>query len=183
MMKKEYNSMYKPTFDDVMKLDQSLQYLASYEVTGGKMIVPTSAEAFAELNIKIAQKFNYFKKLIQTGECNLDFIKFQVLYKNGPYQQDRSDLDISGEKFKMQNEEWGKDFSDPKNSFADGDPNLVQKLIQTMFPSANIEGVDRKECTNDDETRVKNATNKLATKVSKTSRSSRTSNKNKKRRK
>lgn len=80
--------MSNPSLDDVFRLDQLLHQLASYEVTGGKIAVPSSFEEAFELNKKTAEKFNYFKNLIQKGECTIDFIKERVLRKNGPFPKE-----------------------------------------------------------------------------------------------
>jgi len=87
-VKKEYINMSNSHLDDVFKIDQLLHQLASYEVTGGKMVVPSSFEEVYELNKKTADKFNYFKMLIQKGECSIDFIKERVLRKNGPFPKE-----------------------------------------------------------------------------------------------
>jgi hypothetical protein len=75
------------SFEEIIKLDQSLQRLALYEVTGGMMVVPKSLEEQFNLELKIAKTFNYFKTMIQKGECTYDFIKWHVLDKNGPFDQ------------------------------------------------------------------------------------------------
>lgn len=76
-------------FDEAIRIDKMIQYLANYEVTGGNIIYPTTQEEVDELNIKISNKFNYFKKLIRSGECTLEFLSVNVLYKNGPFVQSK----------------------------------------------------------------------------------------------
>lgn len=93
-MGKENKRTMSPSFDEVIKLDQTLQYLAAYEVTGGKLLIPKHVDELAHISIKIANKFNYFKKLIQDGECTFDFIKNTVLTKNGAFPQNKINIDI-----------------------------------------------------------------------------------------
>lgn len=80
-------------FDEALKNDKLLQYLANYEVTGGNIISPKTQEEIDELSTKIANKFNYFKKLIRDGECTLDFISENVFLKNGAFVQSKKNID------------------------------------------------------------------------------------------
>ena len=80
--------MTQYSFDEVIKMDQALHQLAAYEVTHGMIIVPKTQEEFLELSDKIAKKFNYFKTLIRNKECNFQFIKDNVLQKNGPFPKE-----------------------------------------------------------------------------------------------
>ena len=80
-------------FDEALKNDKLLQYLANYEVTGGNIIFPKTQEEIDELSTKIANKFNYFKKLIRDGECTLDFISENVFLKNGAFVQSKKNID------------------------------------------------------------------------------------------
>jgi len=87
--------MHKYTFDEIAKIDESLHYLATYEVTSGKMFIPKTQDEVFEFAGKIAEKFNYFKGLIQKGECTLEFIKQKVLEKNGAIPRKKEvDIDI-----------------------------------------------------------------------------------------
>jgi len=88
-VRKEYISMSNPSIDDVFKIDQLLHQLAFYEVTGGKIILPDSMEYAYEIQKKVAKKFNYFKTLIRSGECSIDFIKNRVLQENGPFPKEK----------------------------------------------------------------------------------------------
>ena len=69
--------------EDVQKWDSRLFQLASYEVTSGLMVVPSSQEEILELQKKIASKFNYFKRLIQLGEITIDELSKSVFARNG----------------------------------------------------------------------------------------------------
>lgn len=91
--KKNNTNMKNYSFDDVLRLDQYLHKLALYEVTGGMMIISKGPEEQFELELKIAKTFNYFKKMIQSGECTYEFIKTRVLEKNGPFFQNFSKVD------------------------------------------------------------------------------------------
>jgi len=75
------------TFEEVFDLDDTLYKLALYEVNKGKMSILTSHEELMDVHLECAEKFNYFKDLIQSGECTLEYLKDTVLFKNGPYHQ------------------------------------------------------------------------------------------------
>jgi len=75
------------TFEEVFDLDDALYKLALYEVNEGKMRIMTSHEELMDVHLECAEKFNYFKDLIQSGECTMDYLKNTVLFKNGPYHQ------------------------------------------------------------------------------------------------
>lgn len=106
--------MFQYSFEDVMRIDQALHQLATYEVTKGMIVVPKSQEEFMSLHDKIAQKFNYFKQLVQSRECTLQYIKQNVLQKNGPFPQ-----------------------SGPFN--ADNlDPNQIDELDENNYKEKNI---------------------------------------------
>lgn len=71
------------TIDDIMKWDNILFQLAAYEVSKGLMILPVSTDEALDLQNKICDKFNYFKRLIQSGEMPLASIQKTVLLRNG----------------------------------------------------------------------------------------------------
>lgn len=134
--KNKYNMRH--TFDEVMKLDQSLQYLASYELSQGKMVIPKSMEEMMELNAKIAEKFNYFKTLIQNGECTFDFIKNSVLAKNGPYPRAKFNIDsINTQSFDKEEE------LAPTEIPYDPTKSLVEKLVNSLFPGSTINKINK----------------------------------------
>lgn len=81
------------TFDEVMRMDQALQQLAAYDVTGGMIATPDNMDEAIDLQVRIASRFNYFKKLIQNGSCSFDFIKNTVLDRNGPFPQPHFDVE------------------------------------------------------------------------------------------
>ena len=80
-------------FDETMRLDHDIYQLASYEVAHGMIIIPRSPSELVSLLEKIAKRFNYFKRLIRTGECTFEFIKRNVLRDNGPFVQEQLSLD------------------------------------------------------------------------------------------
>lgn len=126
-MEEKNKRIMKPSFDEVIKTDQSLHYLAAYEVTNGKIVIPKSVEEMMELSVKIAEKFNYFKTLIHNGECTFDFIKTTVLAKNGPFLQDKN-LDISDPKYFE---------SPPEIERPDESQDVIQSFIQKLMDSAS----------------------------------------------
>ena len=81
------------SFEEVMDLDRALYQLSFYDITRGRIIAPDSEEELFEVQRNVAERFNYFKMMIQRGSCTLDFIKWQVLEKNGPFLQEKIDPD------------------------------------------------------------------------------------------
>lgn len=79
-------------FDHVSNLDYQLYQLAMYEVTKGRMMVLESTEDSLKLKKRTAAKFNYFKRLIQNGDCTYKYIEDTVLDKNGPFLQEGAKL-------------------------------------------------------------------------------------------
>jgi hypothetical protein len=73
------------TFNEVFALDYALKKLAVYEVAGGKMVIPSSMEETTQFELDCAKKFNYFKGLVQSGECTIAYLKNTVLSRNGAY--------------------------------------------------------------------------------------------------
>jgi hypothetical protein len=85
--------MKRHTFSDIRDFDNELYQLALYEITEGKIIIPKSSLQLVKLQEKVAEKFNYYKKLIQDGECTLDFIKQDVLGTYGPFPRVKNKMD------------------------------------------------------------------------------------------
>ena len=81
------------SFNDIFNTDMSLYKLAHYEVTEGMILVPKTQDELFKIEEQIANKFNYFKKMIQSGECTYDFIKCQVLEKNGPFPKNKESIE------------------------------------------------------------------------------------------
>jgi hypothetical protein len=77
------------SFDEVSRIDGILYQLAMYEVSGGMLITPDSIEDVMKFQKKIASRFNYFKSLIRSGECTIEFLRSNVLNKNGPFIQEQ----------------------------------------------------------------------------------------------
>jgi len=81
--------MKNHTFKEVSEFDNDLHHLALYEVTEGKLIIPKSINHMVDIQIKIVNKFNYYKKLIHDGECTYEFIKWDVLGRFGPFPREK----------------------------------------------------------------------------------------------
>jgi len=109
-------------FDEALKNDKLLQYLANYEVTGGNIIFPKTQEEIDELSTKIANKFNYFKKLIRDGECTLDFISENVFLKNGAFVQSKKNIDDIYKEIIENN----------SNNLNESDENLINELASVI---------------------------------------------------
>lgn len=74
------------TFEEAHRLDTELFRLATYETTGGMAIYVSSPVVAMEAQKKVSDTYNYFKRLIQTGEATIAQLTQQVLQKNGPFQ-------------------------------------------------------------------------------------------------
>jgi hypothetical protein len=80
--------MKKYTFEDISRADDELYQLAVYAVTKGKIIIPKNIHQTLKLQEKVAEKFNYYKQLIQDGESTVDFIQQDVLSTYGPFPRE-----------------------------------------------------------------------------------------------
>ena len=138
-MNKENKKIMNPSFDEVIKLDRSLQFLASYDVSGGKIVLPKTMEEMSAINVKIANKFNYFKKLIHDGECTFEYIKNTVLSKNGPYPQNKKPIDFDSP-------DCLQEFEEPAPQVAeDNVQSLVEKMLGSLFPGVSVEKIEVKD--------------------------------------
>jgi len=129
------------SFDEVMKLDNALRHLAMYEVTKGMIISPKSQDEALMWQTKISEKFNEFKNLIQNGECSFEFIKEQVLSKNGPFPHKK--IDPTSSEFLQKITEWEREQEKnkenknlDKNKNPDPVRSLLTKMLRSMFPEA-----------------------------------------------
>ena len=77
-----------PTFEDAIRGDQMIYQLATYDVTNGMILAPSSMEEVTEIQRKIAKRFNHFKKLIQTKEMTYEELSGMVSLKNGPFHDE-----------------------------------------------------------------------------------------------
>ena len=123
------------SFEETARLDDSLQQLAFYEVTEGKMYLPKSAEDIASLHQKVAQKFNYYKDLIHRGDCSLDIIRDDILGQYGAFRQPQR-LDPSDPKFFEKREEQVE-----KKSFeseAQEMESMIGNLLKSFLPEIDV---------------------------------------------
>lgn len=81
------------SLNNASNIDSELRQLAYYDVTKGLMPKLKDGEDSLRLQERTASKFNYFKRLIQNGECDLAFIRQTVLEKNGPFYGTRRPKD------------------------------------------------------------------------------------------
>ena len=70
-----------PTLQDMSRFDKMLYDLAAYDVAKGAVLTTSSQEASYELHQRIFERFNYFKLLIKTNECNMAFLQYTILRK------------------------------------------------------------------------------------------------------
>jgi hypothetical protein len=96
------------SFDEVNRLDNELFSIANYEITEGKLIIPKTQEEIYEIHNKIADKFNYYKQMIQSGECSLEFIKWHILDKYGPFPQPKEEINLDDPQCIDEITEWDK---------------------------------------------------------------------------
>ncbi|MFA5312347.1 MAG: hypothetical protein WC375_03380 [Methanomassiliicoccales archaeon] len=102
------------TMDEVIELDRLLFQLASYEVNRGMISIPTDVQDVILAAQQIVRTFNYFKRLIQNGECTFDYIQNTVLLRNGPFSQHPKDNPVNSSEVitsNNQNERDVKDFA------------------------------------------------------------------------
>jgi hypothetical protein len=126
------------SINEVMCLDHLLQQLATYEVCGGKILIPKSPEEAFELHKKMAEKFNYFKRLIRSGECTVEFIKQSVLRKNGPFPQVQFNPNCLLDKYVPDVPQ-----AEPEeNKSPVLEKNLIVKLLQCFDPHLTENEVD-----------------------------------------
>jgi hypothetical protein len=119
--------MNNDLFEEAIRNDKTLQYLASYDVTCGNMFVPKTPEEIDELNLKIANKFNYFKKLIRSGECTLDFISQTVLLRHGAFVQDKK---------KNVEDVYHDIIKNEKKPISEQDNKIIDKLLNASYKVA-----------------------------------------------
>ena len=74
-----------PNFQEAMQADQAIYQLAAYDVAKGLIIIPESADQVVDIQRGIAQRFNYFKRLIQNSETTFSDIHKTVVAKYGPF--------------------------------------------------------------------------------------------------
>jgi len=135
--------MEMKNIDETMRLDQDLYQLASYDVTHGMIIVPHSLVEVVSLQEKVANRFNYFKRLIRTGECTFEFIKQNVLRDNGPFVQKELSLDDPDffNKLSTPNEEIDEcEYNKAPKNFVMG----ILKLMTDEIKNANKDRTDNK---------------------------------------
>lgn len=126
-------SMKRHTFDEVCRLDDALYHLAVYEVTGGKLVIPKSMEDIMKFQMQTAEKFNEFKRLIQSGESTLEHIKWTVLDKNGPFiQHDKDSQNFNDIDIHNALSEWETEAEENQGP----QPNEINAFIQKMMTTA-----------------------------------------------
>ena len=73
--------------EEVMEWDHLLYQLAAYEVNKGMIAIIVDPQQLVNTARKTANTFNYFKRLIQNGECTFEYLYNNVLLRNGPFSQ------------------------------------------------------------------------------------------------
>ena len=134
--------MKRHTFEEVANLDDALYNLAMYDVTKGRLFLPKSMDEAIDLQQNTAEKFNYFKGLIQAGECTFEFIKWDVLQRNGPFPREDS-VNIDDKDFVKQITEGAYEEDDISSNFSAIQEALVEMLHS--FSDAKNEQKDSDE--------------------------------------
>jgi hypothetical protein len=80
-------------FNRAFDMDAKLYQLAAYNTTGGLLPEFTSPEEMLEYQNEVIRTFNHFKRKIQLGSYDYDFIKKQVLFKHGPFKAQEYSLE------------------------------------------------------------------------------------------
>jgi len=124
------------TFDEVIRLDQDLYQLAMYEVTDGLIIMPKSHEELLAIEEKAAIKFNYFKKQIRNGECTYDFIKWNVLDKNGAFPKNKN---IISDPSSIKN--WDDEYSSMKENEKLNQKNELFGFIDELIKDSSFKDI------------------------------------------
>jgi hypothetical protein len=75
--------MKKYRFSDLMNYDNELFLLANYEAAKGLIPILETPEQVNKYRAKVAKIFNRYKVSIQSGECDLKFIRDSVMSKYG----------------------------------------------------------------------------------------------------
>ena len=135
------------TFDEVLELDNLIKKLAIYEEASGKMFVPADYEELMDFQERCAKKFNYFKGLVQRGECTIGYLKDTILYNNGPYCQ-QDEMILTPEEMIDDLEESDRRLEEEReyiNSICDSITSLIQDkvILATTTTTTNIEKENR----------------------------------------
>ena len=69
------------TLSEAKRIDKLIYDLAFYEVTKGEMQVGMDMESAMNTYSEVSQKFNFFKRLIKSGEFTLDELENEVVKK------------------------------------------------------------------------------------------------------
>lgn len=80
------------SFEEALRCDQTLHHLATYEVSGGMIFMPKTIQEFTDFQKKVAEKFNYFKRLVQSGEISLVELSESVADRNGPFYNKKRNM-------------------------------------------------------------------------------------------
>jgi hypothetical protein len=86
--------MQRMTLAEAHRRDKFLHDLAVYEVTKGLMITKISQEGILNLYSQVAHKFNYFKRLIQSGEYTIEELEDFITSKYAAIASPKLELGI-----------------------------------------------------------------------------------------
>jgi len=110
-------------------MDQLLFQLANYEATSGLAFVPGDIDEAVSIQKAIAQKFNFFKRMIQNGECTIEELQQLVIMRNGPipHENKNKSFDESLE-LVLKNSQVEKDSSKSSQY-----PNAIQDILHKIM--------------------------------------------------
>jgi len=83
------------TLDDARRIDKLIFDLAFYEITQGLIPTEVNQDSMVSLHKEATEKFNYFKKLIKSGEYSLSELERDIVdrYCAIPSQKPKFDLE------------------------------------------------------------------------------------------
>jgi hypothetical protein len=89
----DFGSFSGGDFNRAFDMDSKLYQLAAYKTTGGLLPEFTSPEEMLEYQNEVIRTFNHFKRKIQLGSYDYEFVKRQVLSEHGPFKAEKYSLE------------------------------------------------------------------------------------------
>jgi len=161
-----------PSFDETMQIDNAIYQLASYDSSDGMIKIPGNSEETYEHQKKIADKFNYFKRLIQNGESSFSDIQKAVIMRSGPFSFNKHNLSTEQAVDKLIED--SKSNSKMNDSYLSKDEvrNNVANMLEDMFNSVITSATKKDHKPSDNAIPIENKVEKNGRKRQKKSRKS-----------
>jgi hypothetical protein len=118
------------TLREAQKLDEKVFSLASYDVTMGLMPSVTSMSDVKDLQVKLFQRFNEFKGMIQRGECTFTQLEDDVVARNAAIPQDK-ELNFETDDLNRLTDDWEEREKEEKElkTLAETSASVLLKLL------------------------------------------------------